>query len=620
MNKEESLALYKKGRDGWNKWADEMLARRTKLTETREWMAQADNITGKLEGKNLATQDWLAAATSDFSKQVFENDVDFTNFVFPGDVTFIGATFEGYALFEAVMFIGEASFNDTTFTGDAWFNRRATFTGYAGFFGAKFTGEARFDEATFNGKARFDEATFNGGARFEEATFNRVAQFSRTTFAGEAWFRDTTFTDDAWFNITIFTGQAWFNGTTFAGLARFGGVIFKGNVVFKKAIFKCQAYFEEVTFIVNACFDEATFTGDTLFNKATFTRAAQFYKATFNGNASFSETTFISYARFFKATFFDNTLFINTKFTGDAYFNESTFIGNTRFSQAVFESFTTFRDAIFKKDATFVAMRGQSFFTLKGSKFFSVPDFEQAHFEEAPQLDNSYFPTTTCELRGWQGWFSLSGGDTPARWRALKRLAVQAHDHERELKFLAEEIKSLRGVQDQLLPCPLNRCMGKSVWPGGGRYWAGLVYQLFSDFGRSIWRPLLCWLLFMVAFTLCYLSHHLTALEPSNTLYNWGLGTATTPAFTELTCLNKNPSKPLIAAFSLSFHNSLVFLGLGRSEKLAQNYACLYGRAEDSHAPLMPDAVVFAGLGQTVLSAVLIFLLLLALRNYFRIK
>jgi hypothetical protein len=34
----------------------------------------------------------------------------------------------------------------------------------------------------------------------------------------------------------------------------------------------------------------------------------------------------------------------------------------------------------------------------------------------------------------------------------------------------------------------------------------------------------------------------------------------------------------------------------------------------------MPDAVVLAGIAQTILSTILIFLFLLALRNYFRIK
>jgi hypothetical protein len=76
-----------------------------------------------------------------------------------------------------------------------------------------------------------------------------------------------------------------------------------------------------------------------------------------------------------------------------------------------------------------------------------------------------------------------------------------------------------------------------------------------------------------------------------------------------------------MAAFYLSVHNSLVVSGLSRIEKLAQSYTCLYGASgRNQPVPTMPDAVVFAGVTQTILSAVLIFLFLLALRNYFRIK
>lgn len=53
--------------------------------------------------------------------------------------------------------------------------------------------------------------------------------------------------------------------------------------------------------------------------------------------------------------------------------------------------------------------------------------------------------------------------DAAARWRALKRIAVQAHDHERELDFLAEEIKSLRGVRDWPLPNPLWLRKGEPI-------------------------------------------------------------------------------------------------------------------------------------------------------------
>lgn len=116
-------------------------------------------------------------------------------------------------------------------------------------------------------------------------------------------------------------------------------------------------------------------------------------------------------------------------------------------------------------------------------------------------------------------------------------------------------------------------------------------------------------------FALYYLSAHLefSDLEFSG----WGSAKAFS-TIPPLSCVSETASSPVMAAIYLSVNNGLVISGLGRSEKLMQSYACLYGKNELD--PIMPDAVVFVGIAQTILSAVLIFLFLLALRNYFRIK
>lgn len=232
-----------------------------------------------------------------------------------------------------------------------------------------------------------------------------------------------------------------------------------------------------------------------------------------------------------------------------------------------------------------------------------VPDFRQAHFEEAPQLDNTRFHDSKPKLLMGQDPVNVKK-DVTARWRALKRLALQSQDHERELIFLAEEIKSLRGVRDWPLPNPLMFRKDEPIcWPGGGRYWTGLFYQWFSDFGRSTFRPFLCWVILTFAFGVIYFSQHSVILDQSRKSEN-------SPITTPLNCV------PQLDALYLSIHNGLVIPGLGRSVTLAQNYACLYGTGKEN----IPYSVMFAGLGQTILSAVLIFLFLLALRNYFRIK
>ena len=103
-------------------------------------------------------------------------------------------------------------------------------------------------------------------------------------------------------------------------------------------------------------------------------------------------------------------------------------------------------------------------------KFGTVPDFTEAHFEEAPKFDNVELkPVRLQNLEAIEAETSY-----PSRWRALRRLAIQAHDYERELQFFKGEIIARRGAEDKLTHA---------------RFWFGWLYQLLSDFGRSMGRP-----------------------------------------------------------------------------------------------------------------------------------
>lgn len=84
--------------------------------------------------------------------------------------------------------------------------------------------------------------------------------------------------------------------------------------------------------------------------------------------------------------------------------------------------------------------------------------------------------------------------------------------------------------------------------------------------------------------------------------------------------------EPWTNAVYLSIRKALIFPGLGQDQKLDQAYACLYGTTKLSAdgsvrvIPIIPDSVAYLGIAETLISAVLIFLFLLAVRNHFRIK
>ena len=601
MNREETHALFAQGRDAWNAWAEGMLAERRRLEAAGAWAATRD-VFGSLKPGNDATKVWMAAASVEFSTpgqpHTFEQPVDFGGWVFPGN----------------------AGFNSATFSGDAGFNS-ATFSGYAEFNSATFSGDAEFDSATFSGDAVFTSATFSGDAGFTSATFSGYARFDSATFSG----------------------YAGFNSATFSGYARF---------------------------------DSATFSGYARFDSATFSGTAGFGRATFSGTAGFNSATFSGYAGF------DN----------------ATFSGYAGFGQATFEGFTTYADARFEKAANFTAIKSTRAFTLANAVFAQVPDFIQANFAEAPRLDNSHFRWGLVEpgrfwnfpsraVVGLVKRFFYGDGDRPARYRALKRLAIQGHDGDREQQFFAGEVRSALFTSDW--PLPLEPVVAgraraawqkwaqdhwlrglaafpllwlpvipwrASAWNGFFRFWFGMAYQMFSDFGRSILRPLVVWLAAALITAVYCLGQMPEIAEkrhksPPPTLWRtietygndgldaWRQGTGCTtrteirdipkadgkaePAIvvTGLTSAIAEKTNAVTEALHLAFRNAFIILD-GGSDAAHRTYGCLYGveRYGDNPVAILPSAVSVASAIQKLVSAVMIFLFGLALRNMLKVK
>jgi hypothetical protein len=205
-----------------------------------------------------------------------------------------------------------------------------------------------------------------------------------------------------------------------------------------------------------------------------------------SGGAEFFGTRFSGDAQFDSAVFLSNASFDNSKFSRES-----------RFHQATFKGFTTFANGNFEQYSGFGAVLAERAFSLAKAKFHRVPDFIQAHFAEAPRLDDLTIHTQFAERGHWFSWprriakgcwnrvFSADP-DLPARWRALRRLAIQGHDGEREQMFFANEIGSQRFVSDW--PVPIVPWQPRS-WLGFFRFWFGILYGAFSGYGRSVLRP-----------------------------------------------------------------------------------------------------------------------------------
>ena len=89
---------------------------------------------------------------------------------------------------------------------------------------------------------------------------------------------------------------------------------------------------------------------------------------------------------------------------------------------------------------------------MTGARFSRVPAFSQSDFKQAPDLDDVRFP------------LPLFRGDAElvARYRAIRRMAIQGADYEREQMAFKGELRSRRWTVDK-------------PWHLGT--WFGLLYE-----------------------------------------------------------------------------------------------------------------------------------------------
>ena len=443
-----------------------------------------------------------------------------------------------------------------------------------------------------------------------------------------------TFAADVSFDEFIFPGRTSFAGATFSGDADFKGATFSAHAKFDDATFSGYANFGNATFSGSANFGGATFSGHAYFDEATFSSSALFWSTTYSETASFSITSFLASADFEGATFSGGADFRGAIFSGETLFRGAIFRGDTNFAAVRFEAPILFATAkfekpvdlsrcVFRRRASFEAINSEATFSLADATFREVPSLFGAAFKGTLRLDNVQTPR--FPLLGW-----TSDKEAPARFRELKRRAAEAQDHDRELEFFAQEIRTSR-FHAKRLPGFVPR-----VWEW--RFWFGLLFGMFSDFGRSLWRPVLFWVALFVGFSIFYLGEHedmkkaRLALNPNGAWSTLAAYAVTTRAArtNPPTCSRPgkdDPNKVFAAtdavseALYLSLKNAIVF-DAGRTDVSRRIYGCLYGldRIGDQDNLIVPYRVSVASTAQGVASAVLIFLFLLAVRNLLRLK
>jgi hypothetical protein len=225
--------------------------------------------------------------------------------------------------------------------------------------------------------------------------------------------------------------------------------------------FENETSFRQFIFPSDAVFERATFSDRASFWRATFSSGASFWCATFSGETSFRRATFSGQASFRSATFGGDASFGSATFSGDTVLAEVRFNANADFPHAKFEKQVTFRDSIFRQAANFEGIDSAAAFSLTDAKFIQLPSFINATFKGKLRLDN----VETPRYRSTFGY--VPDKDAPARFRELRRLAAEAQDHESELKFFAQEVRTGR-FHAKGLPSWVPKVWSWRFWFGWG--------------------------------------------------------------------------------------------------------------------------------------------------------
>jgi Pentapeptide repeats (9 copies) len=222
MNRDETVDLFLKGKEAWNAWAHDMVAKRKAMEADGRWH----------ENK----EEWWKQARADFSRCLF--------FVRGAEETVKESkeaaeeTKAGAAPIKSIPIDGTLlDFSESVFPSTAGFES-ATFTCYVDFGSATFTGDAYFPRTSFTGSARFARATFTGSARFARATFTGSADFECAIFTGYVYFNGTTFQNSTGFQKAQFQSEPRFTGIKVDRAFDMTGTEFAEVPAFNQADFK----------------------------------------------------------------------------------------------------------------------------------------------------------------------------------------------------------------------------------------------------------------------------------------------------------------------------------------------------------------------------------------------
>ncbi|MEQ9153499.1 MAG: pentapeptide repeat-containing protein [Parvibaculum sp.] len=390
-------------------------------------------------------------------------------------------------------------------------------------------------------------------------------------FPGKARFYGATFRNQARFDGATFSKGAAFDGATFRDVALFGGATFRNHAGFLGATFRGSTHFEGATFRDVVVFEDATFESSATFYGATFRDAALFAGATFRG-VGFQYAIFMDRAVFGDATFRSAT-FDGATFRNEGAFHGASFTIRARFDRAIFRGGAWFSGATFKGSAGFGHVT-----------FASTTSFDEARFGESPDFRDARFPfSTTWRRVPWPPPRRRTAASDVEHYASLRHAMDVAKRPDAELVFFVLEMQARRYTD-----IPLLQKLAINIHLG------------LADGGRSLGRPALAWLL---AFVLAFLVEGVT-LAPG---------------------VFAIPSPLAFEVMRLSLGSAIIIgapmFDPRKLEQLRLSLPHLTGQPElPAGLSPLPDWLQLLGVAHAGFSALCLFLMALAIRNWLRLR
>ena len=348
-----------------------------------------------------------------------------------------------------------------------------------------------------------------------------------------------------------------------------------------------DASFSDACFKASVDFGGTRFFAQSWFRGAMFAGGAFFHRTFFEADANFSQTQFQGYAGFTGVRFNGGASFAGARFELHAQFNDSRFVetyfssGMTNpilasFGGALFCDRASFRNVVFGEDPkqTVKRLRPERLADFSDARFEAATDFRRAVFHGAPAFFN-------CSLHEDTDFGSVQWPKAQTETdrvgyaiRAWERLELMMSELEKPLdrhRFYRHKMRTRRLVDGRFLRS-LN-------W----------LFDVTSDYGWSVSRAAVSW------------------------VGHWVVGAIVLFANTGWAAIGNDALGLLAAALSTAFANAHTFLLLasdggylesGRALMECHDYGGLFSAI---------------GVTQTILGPVFLFLLLLTVRNRFRL-